>query len=106
MPKYLKNILVFLAVYAIIFGFYLHVSPNIGDHAFGLHSRRFIPAALACTLPYFLFKEFSLKNLINQEEIPIFALLYNRTARQRITGQPPEYSAGAAHRNTDKWLNR
>ena len=62
MPKYLKNILVFLVVYAIIFGFYLHVSPNIGDHAFGLHSRRFIPAALACTLPYFLFKEFSLKN--------------------------------------------
>lgn len=62
MPKYLKNILLFLVVYAIIFGFYLHVSPNIGDHAFGLHSRRFIPATLACTLPYFLFKEFSLKN--------------------------------------------
>lgn len=62
MPKYLKNILVFLVVYAFIFGFYLYVSPHIGDHAFGLHSRRFIPATLACTLPYFLFKEFNLQN--------------------------------------------
>lgn len=62
MPKYLKNILFFIITYVFIFGFYLYVSPNIGDHAFGLHSRRFIPAALACTLPYILFKKFSLKN--------------------------------------------
>lgn len=31
-------------------------------HALGLHSRRFIPATLACIFPYILFKEFNLKN--------------------------------------------
>lgn len=62
MPKYLKNILFFIIAYVFIFGFYLYVSPNIGDHAFGLHSRRFIPAALACIFPYILFKEFNIKN--------------------------------------------
>lgn len=62
MSKYLKQIFIFLVIYALIFGFYLLVSPNIGIHAFGLHSRRFIPATLACILPYLLFKEFHLKN--------------------------------------------
>lgn len=62
MSKYLKQIFIFIVIYALIFGFYLLVSPNIGIHAFGLHSRRFIPATLACILPYLLFKEFHLKN--------------------------------------------
>ena len=62
MSKYLKQIFIFFVIYALIFGFYLLVSPNIGIHAFGLHSRRFIPATLACILPYLLFKEFHLKN--------------------------------------------
>lgn len=62
MPKYLKNIFIFLLVYIIIFGFFLFVTPNMDSHALGLHSRRFIPATLACILPYILFKEFNIKN--------------------------------------------
>lgn len=55
--KLLKNISLFLVVYAFLVCFYLLVSPGIGPHTVGLHMRRFILAAFVCVLPYYLFKK-------------------------------------------------
>ena len=57
--KILKNIAMFLAIYAFITCFYLSVSPGITEHAIGLHMRRFILATFVCLLPYYLCKKFS-----------------------------------------------
>lgn len=61
----------FLFVYCVIFGFYLITSIDIGNSSFYLHMRRFIPAAMACMLPYLLFKNFNLKNFKTEVLISI-----------------------------------
>lgn len=60
--KNLKKITIFIILYLVIFGFYLLVTPDISEHAFGLHMRRFIPATLAALLPYLIFKNFTINN--------------------------------------------
>ena len=60
--KNLKKFTIFIILYLIILGFYLLVTPDISEHALGLHMRRFIPATLAALIPYFIFKNFTLNN--------------------------------------------
>ena len=54
--KILKNIAMFLAIYAFITCFYLSVSPGITEHAIGLHMRRFILKKF-CAPPAILFMQ-------------------------------------------------
>ncbi len=87
--KILKNIAMFLAIYAFITCFYLSVSPGITEHAIGLHMRRFILATFVCLLPYYLCKKFSfleylpeiLLSLLWTITFPLTAFLaYGKTA--------------------------
>lgn len=59
-----KNMGIFILVYAVIFGFYLSVSISVGTSGFYLHMRRFLLAALVSVLPYYCIKEFKLKNYL------------------------------------------
>lgn len=61
LQKLVKNICVFLVVYAVIFGFFLLVSVGIGTSGFYLHMRRFILAALVALLPYYFLPKFNIK---------------------------------------------
>ena len=65
----------------------------MNDHAFYLHMRRFIPAALACIVPYILIKKYSLKYFYSEilvaftwaYTIPVINYVSNKNAASSMT---------------------
>lgn len=66
MKKYIEIGSKFIIYYIVLFGTFLILSFGFTDHAFYLHMRRFIPAALACVLPYIFYKNYSIKYFLSE----------------------------------------
>ena len=92
----------YIGYYILLFGTFLLLSLGMNDHAFYLHMRRFIPAALACIVPYILIKKYSLKYFCSEilvacswaYTIPVINHISNKNAVSSMTF-PYEIAFGA-----------
>lgn len=92
----------YIGYYILLFGTFLLLSLGMNDHAFYLHMRRFIPAALACIVPYILIRNYSLKYFGSEilvvcawaYTIPVINHISNKNAVSSMTF-PYEIAFGA-----------
>lgn len=102
MKKWIGIGIKFIGYYILLFGTFLLLSFGFTDHAFYLHMRRFIPAALACILPYFLIKNYSTRYFLSEFLVAIswaltIPIINNITSRANASSMtfPYEIAFGA-----------
>lgn len=92
----------FIGYYILLFGTFVLLSFGFTDHAFYLHMRRFIPAALACALPHVCIKNYRLRYFLSEIivalswalTIPVINNMYSRHIASSMTF-PYEIAFGA-----------